>query len=103
MLCGSVNFMLGIACTTIVPITVSCLLFNMTPFWTILLGYWVNGEPLMKIDFVAMIVCFFCVAGIILGKENSSPASDNLVTGVILCIIKSWFFAGHSIATRTVK
>jgi drug/metabolite transporter (DMT)-like permease len=49
------------------PLGLTYVLFNMAPFWASLLGYWINHEPIIKQEYLAMFICFVCVIGMALG------------------------------------
>ena len=52
------------------PLTLVIVLFNTAPFWGSLLGYWINNEPIIKIEYVAMFICFAGILGITFGGDT---------------------------------
>ena len=73
---GTANFCLSIYVLTMVPLSIVIILTNLAPFWASVLGYWINKEPIIKVEYAAMAICFSCVVGITLSK--SSAASSDL-------------------------
>jgi drug/metabolite transporter (DMT)-like permease len=44
-----------------IPLALATIIFNLAPFWTSILGYFVLGDPIYKIEFVAMAICLALV------------------------------------------
>ena len=55
------NFMLYNLALTMIPLALATIIFNLAPFWTSILGYFVLGDPIYKIEFVAMAICLALV------------------------------------------
>ena len=53
---------------TMIPLALATIIFNLAPFWTAILGYFVLGDPIYKIEFVAMAVCLALVVYMTLQK-----------------------------------
>ena len=51
----------------LIPFSVLVILFQTNPFWTSILSFFVNAEPIFAIELVGMIICFFCVVIIVKG------------------------------------
>jgi drug/metabolite transporter (DMT)-like permease len=45
------------------PMALVMILYNTAPFWTSLLGLWVNGEQISKLEYVAIGLCFLLIIG----------------------------------------
>jgi drug/metabolite transporter (DMT)-like permease len=82
----------------------------LTPFWVSILGYFINGEKVRLVEMIAMAICLGFVIALTLMKGNKNAeqiedvtASDGMVTGVIVCIIASWFNASESICSRRLN
>jgi drug/metabolite transporter (DMT)-like permease len=58
--------LLFVILTTIefLPMTICILLLNLNPFWSSILGYFVNGDTFYKIEILAIAICFGLVVGI---------------------------------------
>ena len=53
---------------TMMPLALLVIVINLSPFWTSLIAYWVHREPISKLEYMAMFICFFGVVGLTLGK-----------------------------------
>jgi len=79
-----------------VPMYISVILFNLAPFWTSLLAFWINGEPIVKLEYVAMAICFLCIIGMTISKMYANDAEESVYSpstfafGVCMCVLKSW-------------
>lgn len=71
---GITVFMGSMWSLTMIPLTLSVLVFNTAPFWTNILGF-CNKEQFSWVDFLVMAVCFLGVVGI----AFSAPADQQLV------------------------
>ena len=49
------------ACLTMIPFSLLVILFQTSPFWTSIMGYYYNGEPLYAMEIVGMVLCFIAV------------------------------------------
>lgn len=58
------------ACLTMIPFTLLVILFQTSPFWTSIMGYKYNNEPLYKIEIFGMILCFICVIAITIDEKD---------------------------------
>ena len=56
------------ACLSMIPFTLLVILFQTSPFWTSMMGYAFNGEPLYKVEIIGMLLCFGCVVAITLNQ-----------------------------------
>jgi drug/metabolite transporter (DMT)-like permease len=63
--------MLMFIAATMLPISFLMILIQTSPLWTSILGYFVNGERILKLEYVAMAISFFGVSAIALSKRNS--------------------------------
>ena len=52
----------------LLPLSIAVILMNLAPFWCSLLGNYFNAEPIYKIEFMAMALCFVCIIGFTLSK-----------------------------------
>ena len=65
-------------CLTMIPFSLLVILFQTSPFWTSILSYYYNGEPLYKMELAGMLMCFLAVV-IITTSENEEETE--LLTG----------------------
>ena len=60
------------------------ILFQTTPFWTSILSFFVNKEPIFPVDLVGMILCFVAVLIIATNKRKDHAMLDTMpVSGVL--------------------
>lgn len=51
------------------PLIIQMVIFQTSPFWAAILGYFINKEPIMRIEYIAMAICFAGVILIALSKD----------------------------------
>ena len=61
---GYSNFIIYIAALTMIPLFLAVIIHNLAPFWTSLLAYFINKEPIIKFEYAALLICFICVIGV---------------------------------------
>ena len=61
MITGQLNFLgLNIA-ASLAPISLVYVFFQTNPFWTSMIAFFALGEPLFKLELLAMFICFSSV------------------------------------------
>lgn len=118
---GLVAYGLFAVCLTLIPISLTFILMQTSPFWTSIIAYWVNKEPIFKYEYVAMVVCFSAVIYITFSKPHADEADiseDPVVTdedgtsdvmtsktvlGVTLAFVLAWLFALCNVINRVLK
>ena len=107
MLAGQVTFAMFNIGVAMIPITLFVIVFNTNTFWISLLGLLVNGEPIVKVELLGMIVCFSLVAilGITSGKSEEAQINSNAnyPFGILVGLLAALIFAITSITTRRLK
>ena len=79
-------------------------LFQTGPFWTLLLGLLINKEPILKIEYVAMVICFCGVIAISTSKADQQVTSDYPKSvGVMLGFLTAWLGATTNVLNRKLK
>mmetsp|Transcript_34875 Transcript_34875/g.53541 ORF Transcript_34875/g.53541 Transcript_34875/m.53541 type:complete len:132 (+) Transcript_34875:54-449(+) len=58
---GTFSFALISVATQFIPLSISIILANTTPFWTAILGFVILHEEIASVDIVCMIGCFLGV------------------------------------------
>ena len=66
---GVGNFVLYIWVMKMIPLALATILFNLAPFWTSLLGYFINGENIYVFEYIAMGICLILVVCLTLVKD----------------------------------
>eukprot|EP00352_Strombidinopsis_acuminata_P002455 CAMPEP_0176395482 /NCGR_PEP_ID=MMETSP0126-20121128/43443_1 /TAXON_ID=141414 ORGANISM="Strombidinopsis acuminatum, Strain SPMC142" /NCGR_SAMPLE_ID=MMETSP0126 /ASSEMBLY_ACC=CAM_ASM_000229 /LENGTH=378 /DNA_ID=CAMNT_0017768385 /DNA_START=27 /DNA_END=1163 /DNA_ORIENTATION=+ len=110
---GTIGF-IGMAYNlTLLPMAVIMIIYQTNPFWNSLLSYWVNGDPVQKVEIVAMIICFIGVVIIATSKlgQDFSLTDTSLgdttvamqVGGGILAFGLAWQFAIVGTLNRKMK
>ena len=69
------------ACLTMIPFTLLVILFQTSPFWTSIMGYKYNNEPLYKVEIIGMILCFIAVVAITLDEKEEGDQIMSTQTG----------------------
>ena len=88
-----------------IPLAYATILFNLAPFWTSILAYFINGEQIYKLEFVAMTVTLGCIIAMTLtgSKSEDEAPGQNMMLGTILLVICSFFNSGVGIANRRLQ
>lgn len=87
------------------------ILFQTNPFWISILAYFINRERILRIELVAMALCFGGVMMIAYSKTDSGPGtSTNLqegkpseMFGIMVAFSVAWFFAGCNVINRKLS
>ena len=93
------------------PYSILFILAQTAPFWTSILSYFLNGEPIFPIELLGMSICFVSVVFIARAydeKDAPSPVNANpddltqshRALGMFLCILATLLGAGMSVLTR---
>lgn len=112
------------ACLSLIPFSLLVIIFQTSPFWTSLLSYKFNNEPLYAVEIVGMILCFVGVCFItmseaddqnslltgqtghvddeILAKEEAKKDVFSKVAGITLMFVASLMSSGIAVLNRTL-
>ena len=96
------------------PISLALLCWTTTPFWISIIGYFINGEHMILMEILAMIVCFACVSVILTQSKDDQDqqqvdaqegdyVENQTLLGLVIALIAaicSGFFAA---LTRSLK
>ena len=107
---GLANFFTFMYTTRLLPLLILSLVGNLAPFWASILGYAVNGDRVLCVEFGAMVFCFMCIAGMALAKsDQNGPEAitgntyEKLGLGVSLAVLVTWFRAAQWVTNRRLK
>lgn len=75
---GYVITLLINACLTMIPFSLLVILFQTSPFWTSILSYHFNGEPIYRVEIFGMILCFI---GVVIITTSEDKDQNELLTG----------------------
>jgi len=102
---GFINFIMYMLAVKLIPLSLAVILMNLSPFWCSLLGNYFNKEPIYRVEFLAMAVCFLCVIGVTLTKpqREEDSTNHNILNGVILTIAVSVTMASAGVVSRRLK
>lgn len=53
------------------PLIIQMVIFQTSPFWAGILGLLINKEPMMRIEYIAMVICFAGVIVIAFSKDSA--------------------------------
>ena len=101
---GIWGFILYTYIITILPLTLTTVVFQTNPFWMSLLGICFLKERVLCLEIIGMFVCFGGVLMVTLApKEQSKLSADTknnnmIIFGLTLCLLQSW---SHSFAQMT--
>jgi drug/metabolite transporter (DMT)-like permease len=87
----------------LIPLSLHIILWQTSPFWTVVLAYFINKEPIQKIEYLAMSLCFAGVVAIALSKTNQTLASSNKFLGICVSFSTAWFLALVGVLNRRLK
>jgi drug/metabolite transporter (DMT)-like permease len=87
---------------SMVPLTWMTIMFNLTPFWISILGFFINHERVSLLEILAMILCLILIVALTLTQkeDGNDEKNTNVAFGFFLCILCSWVNAAESICTR---
>jgi drug/metabolite transporter (DMT)-like permease len=89
------------------PLGIAVLIVYMSPFWTSVLAYFFNGEPIYRKEYMSMAVCFIGVIGITFGgrheetqltEPETSPLKYGL--GALAALCASFAISGGAVTNR---
>lgn len=97
-------------CLLLLPLSLQMILFQTSPFWAGILGWFINGEKIMRLDYIGMIICFGGVLAITFSKHSETTDTDEIddgsstrLYGIALAFAIAWFFAGCGVLNRSLK
>lgn len=115
---GLINFVMFTWGLTFLPLSLATVLFSMAPFWATILGFLINGEPIIKFEYVSMFICFACIVGMTFSKNDSESFEESVDTeeldeaengdgkmifGIIEMFLCSWVMASIGILNRKLS
>ena len=108
---GVLNFVLYIWVTKMIPIALATILFNLAPFWTSFMGYFINGEKIYIFQYFAMAVCLVLIVCLTLTKDSPSTATKqkpvntyaDTLMGIVISILASINGAAMNISNRRLQ
>lgn len=68
----------------LIPFSLMVILFQTTPFWTSVLSFFVNKEPIFPVDLVGMILCFVAVLIIATNNRKDHAMLDTVPVSAVL-------------------
>jgi drug/metabolite transporter (DMT)-like permease len=77
---GIAGFTAVIYAAKYLPIFVTMIISNLNPFWSAIIGYYLNNEVMDRSTFVCMIGCLAGVIIVALSKTTEAPALELDVT-----------------------
>jgi multidrug transporter EmrE-like cation transporter len=77
-ICGITCFIFITWAISLAPLTLVYVLFNTAPFWGSILGYWVNNEPIIALEYAAMVICFVAILGVTFGGTKDEEIATEI-------------------------
>jgi len=89
---GTWGFILYTYIITILPLTLTTVVFQTNPFWMSVLGICFLGERIMKVEIIGIVLCFGGVVMVTLAPSDAEVSTDSnvLLFGVSLCLVMAW-------------
>ena len=103
------NFPTSHYALALIPLALHTILFQTSPFWTSILGFYLNKEKIQKFEYVAMALCLLGVALIAIYKQTTSisDSKGSLLStstiGIVLTFLVAWMQAGINVVNRKLK
>lgn len=87
------------------PLAISTIIINTTPFWVAILGYYLNKEALTRFELGCMAGCFTGVVVLATAKksEKVDGTTGNHYVGFFAALVCSWFFGCVIVITRKLR
>ena len=103
-----------------IPITVQITIFQTAPFWTTLLAWMFLGDRILRLEVVAMVICFCAIVFISTSSpgaeedpiEEAAPVEESdkyftgnsaFIVGCILVLVTSWGFSINNVINRKLQ
>jgi drug/metabolite transporter (DMT)-like permease len=98
-------------CLALLPLSLQMILFQTSPFWAGILGFFINSEPIMRFEYIAMVICFCGVLAITFSKPEApegavavvEESSSTRYYGIALAFAIAWLFAACNVINRYLK
>lgn len=90
---------------TFVPMSLGTIIFNTSPFFVAVLGYFVNREKMTVLDFWGIIFSFTGVFMLVYFQDESGDANEyqNIIIGVALCFVYVMGVSCDVVITRNIN
>lgn len=90
------------------PVSVDFVIFNTNPFWIAILAYMLNGEKMLRVEVIGVILCFLgiCVlsfSSVTTVDSTQLDGEGSEVIGMACMLVASLLFSMVSISTRRLK
>lgn len=98
------------------PLIIQMVIWQTNPFWAAILGFFVNKEPVMCIEYIAMVICLVGVVLIAFSKNQymnsvtddqsqleQQESTANQFLGISVIFGVSWLFAASNVINRKLK
>ena len=89
-----------------IPIALASILFNLAPFWTSILAFFLNDEKIFAVEYFAMGICFsliICLTVINPEANASEESKSEMVSGTIIMVIASIISAFMNVMNRRLQ
>ena len=104
---GAIAYGIYIFALKRLPLYLTGIIFNTSPFWVAILGYFINQETVSKTELVCILGCFIGIVVLMMAKKSDitqdATTHSDTVIGVTLVFITSWLAAFVMSATRKLR
>lgn len=109
-LLGAVGYAALVFSVKYVPILIWTLIYNTSPFWTMIMSYFQLNESIDKYNLICICGCFFGVFILSLSKEEKNPdnkeariSSFHVVFGMFCALLNAVCYSGVIVITKKTK
>jgi len=103
VLTGQLGFLLLFYSATLIPISLLMILVQTSPLWTSILGYFLNNERILKVEYVAMAISFLGVLAIALSKQGSQSGGQSQILGICTAVTMAWVYSLNCVFSRRLS
>ena len=79
MITGQANFFLMNVAVIFAPISLVMVCWTMAPFWISIIAYFINGERIIPLEVLSMIICFSMVVIITTQSKDMNGGDEETV------------------------
>jgi len=102
--CMGISALVGVTVAlTMMPLSLTTIIFNLAPFWASILALLIHKESISKLEYLAMLITFAGVVGVVLGPNQNGAAWPNLTLGIAIGLVTSFGYAINNVLNRSLK
>lgn len=109
MVLGVSTFIMWSWGVTVIPLSLCIIILYLQPFWTSLIAYKTHNEPIIRSEYIGMIICFLGVVGLTAGAPKvvshhgeAAITTAKFTVGILILFLASVTQAGLQVTSRSV-